>query len=368
MPFHIDPPLLNSANPWATTIDDIRSLYHSPYTGAVTTRTCTLNGFAHDDTIHQYVFFDPHTLNSAASAKNTGSLNTLGYSPISLPKFVELLKGFANELSNRITGPGTLDKVARKDKPIIISITGSPEELRQCYRVIKSAFHSLISSFPIYIEINLSCPNISGASPQNALPSEPILTRPPGKPPPAYSQAALTEYLHVLQRIQTEHETAFSPSNGQSELHIGIKTPPYTNPDNFTMIRSTLLAFAPKIPISFITATNTLGCSLVLSSASDLRPVLNSSDGSGVGGLAGTPLHPLALGNVRALRRMCDGDAALKGIRIIGVGGVSDVRGFRRMKAVGASAVGVGTALGRKGVEVFEEILREVEGSEKARL
>ena len=169
MPFHIDPPLLNSANPWATTIDDIRSLYDSEYTGAVTTRTSTINGFTHDNTIHQYAFFDPQTLNStpdpAASSTQTGSLNTLGYSPIPLPKLVELLKDFANELSNRVTGPGTLEKANRKDKPIIISITGLPEELQQCYRVIKPAYQSLISSFPIYIEINLSCPNISGTFP-----------------------------------------------------------------------------------------------------------------------------------------------------------------------------------------------------------
>jgi dihydroorotate dehydrogenase (fumarate) len=148
-------------------------LYDSPYTGAITTRTCTLNGFAHDNTIHQYTFFDPQTLNSrpdpAASANNTGSLNTLGYSPIPLAKLVELLKGFANELSNRITDPGTLEKANRKGKPIIISITGLPEELRRCYQVIKSAYRSLISTFPIYIEINLSCPNISGMFP---LPSE----------------------------------------------------------------------------------------------------------------------------------------------------------------------------------------------------
>lgn len=163
MPFHVDPPLLNSANPWATTIDDIRSLYDSPYTGGVTTRTSLLNGFTHDNTIHQYTFFNPQTLNSspdpAASAKNMGSLNTLGYSPIPLPKLVALLKEFANELSNREK------QETRKGKPIIISITGFPEELRQCYRVIKPAYQSLISSFPIYIEVNLSCPNISGTSP-----------------------------------------------------------------------------------------------------------------------------------------------------------------------------------------------------------
>ena len=96
--------------------------------------------------------------------------------------------------------------------------------------------------------------------------------------------------------------------------------------------------------------------------------MLNSSDGSGVGGLAGAPLHLLALGNVRALRKMCDGDSALKSIQIIGVGGVSDAAGFRRMKAVGASAVGVGTALGKRGVKVFGEISKGTKKLETGRL
>ncbi|KAL2411117.1 hypothetical protein ABEF95_004264 [Exophiala dermatitidis] len=55
----IDPPLLNSACPWATTLEDIKALYDSPYTGAVTIRTSLLEGFSHDDSIHQYTFFVP---------------------------------------------------------------------------------------------------------------------------------------------------------------------------------------------------------------------------------------------------------------------------------------------------------------------
>ena len=35
----IDPPLLNSASPWATTFEDIKALYECPFTGAVTVRT-----------------------------------------------------------------------------------------------------------------------------------------------------------------------------------------------------------------------------------------------------------------------------------------------------------------------------------------
>ena len=46
----------------------------------------------------------------------------------------------------------------------------------------------------------------------------------------------------------------------------------------------------------------------------------------------------------------------LRRIRIIGIGGVKDAAGFQRMRSVGADAVGVGTALGKEGVEIFEKI------------
>jgi hypothetical protein len=42
----IDPPLLNSACPWATTFEDIRDLYECPFTGAVTTRTSLVSNFS----------------------------------------------------------------------------------------------------------------------------------------------------------------------------------------------------------------------------------------------------------------------------------------------------------------------------------
>ena len=72
--------------------------------------------------------------------------------------------------------------------------------------------------------------------------------------------------------------------------------------------------------------------------------------------MAGAPLHPLALGNVYTIKGELFRHTELEAIQIIGVGGVEDAEGFRRMRAVGAAAVGVGTALGRKGIRVFEEI------------
>lgn len=321
-----DPPLLNSANPWATTIEDLRELYACPYTGAVTTRTNTLDGFAHDDSIHQYCFFDGHNLcciqKSGYCKNSSSSLNTLGYSPLALAETTKHVETVVREADGRMGA-----------KAFILSVTGTTEELRKCYSMI-TELQKRIPSTPLYMEVNLSCPNITG------------------KPPPSYSMDSLSEYLIAL-------KAARQTSEDGGKVLVGIKTPPYSNPENFKMLESALLSCVDndEPPIAFITATNTLGCSLVLEEAS---PALNSADGLGIGGMAGAALHPLALGNVKLLRRVLDSHKSLEGIQVIGVGGVSDAPGYHRMKSVGAAAVGVGTALGRKGVAVFQEIWKEV--------
>jgi hypothetical protein len=47
---HIDPPIINASCAWASEFAQLEELYNSPYTGAVTTRTATLGGFAEDST------------------------------------------------------------------------------------------------------------------------------------------------------------------------------------------------------------------------------------------------------------------------------------------------------------------------------
>lgn len=44
----IDPLLLNTSCVWASELHELKELYESPFTGAVTTRTATLSGFAED--------------------------------------------------------------------------------------------------------------------------------------------------------------------------------------------------------------------------------------------------------------------------------------------------------------------------------
>ncbi|WVR00300.1 hypothetical protein IAU59_007443 [Kwoniella sp. CBS 9459] len=329
--FIINPPLLNTACPWATTYDDILALYRCPNTGATTTRTSMLHGFAHDESIHQYRFFDPvnHNVRRSGDIRNchkaSSSLNTLGYSPYPLEQYLSWISDISNLTSS--------DDTLRKDKLVIVSITGTPEEVAGCYGQISGHQGKVI--MPLAVEINLSCPNI------------------PGKPPPAYSAEGLVPYLDALLLVQKDNRKA---------LPLGLKLPPYTYSSQFTTLVDALRDH--HCQFSFLTSTNTLGNALLV----DLPGSSDSTTGDaavaplkdeslfGLGGLAGTAIHPLSLGNIHSLRQLLDQDTSLKHIKLLGVGGVEDNRSFNRMRAAGAYAVGVATALGSKGVAVFGDI------------
>ncbi|KAJ3945047.1 dihydroorotate dehydrogenase [Colletotrichum fioriniae] len=297
----ISPPLLNSANPWCTTLDDLQRLHACPHTGALTTRTSLLAGFAHDDASHQYVFFDPTTTNPSAAPNS---------STPEAPLFPTRPRGhFISQLPETppIKGDhGNHGHHGHHRKLIIISVTGSPSEIAQCYALIAS--FSSTTTHPLAMEINLSCPNIATAA------------------PPASDRAQLLAYLAALPRDPL--------------IPIGLKTPPYTHLAHYAeliaALREDSTVVTPKamlkVPckISFITAVNTLGSCLLLEAGDSRLP------GSGFGGMAGAPLHPLALGNVKTIAELVAREPELLHIKVIGVGGVSDADGFRRMKSVGS--------------------------------
>ncbi|TGJ87014.1 hypothetical protein E0Z10_g1771 [Xylaria hypoxylon] len=333
----IEPPLFNSANPWATTLEHLRDLYRCPYTGAVTTRTALLDqGFPHDESVHRFKFFEAgtHRVVSGTGGEDgvgagDASLNTLGYSPIPLDGYLGFIRKIDEEEGKDVGGKG---RGIKERKPFIVSVTGSPDEVAECYRRIVRCAGDV--RMVLAMEVNLSCPNI------------------PGKPPPAYEGEALRTYLRSVEEVVRE-------MNGSS-VPWGLKTPPYTHAGQFGMFIEALRDCAVPlrngdgavVPVGFVTATNTLGSCLLLESAGEggLAPAL------GVGGVAGAPLHPLALGNVATLRRMLDAAPETRHVAVLGIGGVADAAGYTRMRSVGAAAVGVGTALGIKGLGVFEEI------------
>lgn len=337
----IEPPLINTANPWATTIEDLTALYSSPSTGAITIRTSLLTGFEHDPNIHQYILFCPKS-SSTTSCPNTdgsngtsitledesSSLNTLGYSPI---PFITYWKIIQRASRGEIKGFHP-----RLDKPIILSITGSPMEVLEMLNLCSDTYYLHGHNLTLMVEVNLSCPNI------------------PNKEPPAYNMASLREYVDMLADFRMERE---------GWVKVGVKFPPYTYATQFRRVMDVVELSAEEkegvCGIDFFTCCNTLGTCLLLDEVGE--SVLKSAAGTGIGGMAGSALHPLALGNVATFHKLIDA-SYLKEIRkifIIGAGGVESRQGYERMKSAGAAVVGVGTALGRKGVGIFETILND---------
>ncbi|KAI1258616.1 FMN-linked oxidoreductase [Xylariaceae sp. FL1019] len=338
----IDPPLLNSANPWATTQEDLRQLYACPTTGAVTTRTALIDGFAHDDAVHRFTFFGAGQGSKVEAGEGeeegekNASINSLGYSPIALDGYL----GFIKDID------GDDELAVGKKKTIIVSVTGTPDEVAECYcRVAKLRFGGDGTKMALAVEINLSCPNI------------------PGKPPPAYTLEAMWDYVVAVSEIVKVVDGQLRKEKGDSgdyRIPWGLKTPPYTHDGQFALFAEMVWNLAREqggaCPLSFVTATNTLGSSVVFDEEGreDIA-----------GGLAGAPLHPLALGNVKKIRGLLDGRKGTEHVAVIGVGGVSDAEGYKRMRAVGATAVGVGTALGIRGMSIFQDIWQGVKDSDQ---
>ncbi|RMZ85808.1 hypothetical protein DV737_g504, partial [Chaetothyriales sp. CBS 132003] len=339
---------VNAASLWATTLEQIKELYDSPFTGAVTTRTSLLEGFTQDDSIHQYIYHSPSSSvprstplgdisspsNSTSNSLPTSTLNTLGYSPITLSEYL----GHINEIvGQRHLGTS----ITTIKKPFILSVTGTPDEIALAYALIANAAE-MDEDLRLAMEVNLSNPNI------------------PGKSPAAYDADQLKEYLEAIGDSKSTYRGRMA--SDESVPRVGIKLPPYTHAAQFEMVAAALAGARSSEPgeatsvIDFVTCTSTLGSSIVL--RDDGSPALNTEAGTGIGGLGGAAIHPLALGNVATFRRLLDQHPETKDVLIIGAGGVEDKSGAERMVKVGAAAVAVASAMGRYGIGVFERIAK----------
>jgi len=113
---------------------------------------------------------------------------------------------------------------------------------------------------------------------------------------------------------------------------------------NAVNCRQTAKALAEAAGADGITAINTLGPGLILDIESGW-PVLANR----LGGVSGPAIRPIA---VKCVRDVCK---AVK-IPVVATGGVTDARDAVEMVLVGATAVGVGTAVNYRGMSVFNEI------------
>ena len=98
-----------------------------------------------------------------------------------------------------------------------------------------------------------------------------------------------------------------------------------------------------------ITAVNSLGPGLILDIETG-RPLL----AHGSGGVSGPPLRPIAVRCVRDICRAVD-------VPVVGTGGVTTGRDAVEMVMVGATAVGIGSAVRYRGMDVFAQVCHEME-------
>jgi dihydroorotate dehydrogenase (NAD+) catalytic subunit len=98
-----------------------------------------------------------------------------------------------------------------------------------------------------------------------------------------------------------------------------------------------------------ITAINSLGPGIILD-IETCRPVL----AHGMGGLSGPNIRPIAVRCVRDICRAVD-------VPVVAVGGVTTGRDVVEMILVGATAVGIGSAVYYRGMEVFQKVCQELE-------
>jgi dihydroorotate dehydrogenase (NAD+) catalytic subunit len=97
-----------------------------------------------------------------------------------------------------------------------------------------------------------------------------------------------------------------------------------------------------------ITAVNSLGPGLILD-IETCRPVL----AHGTGGVSGPAMRPIAVRCVRDICRVVD-------VPVVAVGGVTCGRDAVEMVLVGATAVGIGSAVFYRGMEVFDAVCAEM--------
>ncbi|KAI5800141.1 hypothetical protein DFH27DRAFT_591211 [Peziza echinospora] len=346
----LHPPLLNSSSPAATTSRQLKTLHASPHLGAITTRTTTLHGYPHDPSLHKHYFVDPstcaaispqneppqqpHPLLARSATHPLGILNTYGYSPFPLRYYLATIKDLL-----LLTPPS--------QKPIILSLgILAPTDLDACFALIAAsniiAPPTTTTTIPrVWIELNLSCPNLALVPHAPSSPSPPPLLLPLSHDPPSLT--------HFLQTALLARKTHFPfPGPHHPPPPLGLKLPPYPTPEILASAFSAIITACEEFAhdhhnthaqIAYLASTNTLGNSLLLPFP-DLPPPANAL----TGGLSGPPLHLLSLGNVAALAalvRASPCDWVRENVGVVGVGGVSDAAGYGRMRGVGAGAVGV---------------------------
>lgn len=172
------------------------------------------------------------------------------------------------------------------------------------------------SSFNGIIELNLSCPNISGKSQV------------------AYDFCTTKKVLYQLLSIYKKP--------------FGVKLPPYFDIYHFEKIAKIF----NKLPLEFVTTINSIGNGLYIDVKNE-KVVIKPNQG--FGGIGGKYIKPTALANVRMFYQLLKKD-----IKIIGCGGIENGQDAFEHILSGASMLQIGTQLMKEGLVVFDKIQNEL--------
>ena len=224
-------------------------------------------------------------------------------------------------------GPGLINAVGLSNPGVEVMV----EEMRAAKEalaplgvpIIASVFAETIYNFgtvtrfvseaePDLIEVNISCPNIDDR----------------------YRQMFAADPYVVAQVTRRVKQN--------TDIPVLVKLSP-----NVTDVAKIAKA-AEEAGADGITAINSLGPGLILD-IETCRPVL----AHGPGGVSGPAMRPIA---VRCVRDICQA----VDVPVVAVGGVTSGRDVVEMILVGATAVGIGSAVYYRGMAVFREVCEEL--------
>lgn len=205
------------------------------------------------------------------------------------------------------------------NKPLFVSVAGvAPAEYEL---LVECAF----SGGADLVEINLGCPNVWNEKLQHKIPS--------------FSPITISEIIHFIQRAA--HKSPKKP--------ICMKLSPFSDPALLKIIARAI----SNCPYALcVTSMNTFPNAFAFEKNSLETPLLSSRDG--YGGLGGSAIKAIGLGQIKQLR-----DSFEPYMSLIGVGGITSGWDMMEYLSVGANAVQVATAYCNRGEQIFEEILTE---------
>ena len=276
-------PLLNAAGVWCTTEKQIKEILESE-AGGVVFKSITLR--ARQGNPKPCLFYN-----------DSFSVNSMGLPNRGLNYYLKI----APKLRERFP-----------QKPFIASIAGF--SLREFEILLKSVNKDFFNA----IEINLSCPNVSGKS--------------------IFAYEMKKVGFKLLARLRK-----------MTKKTLGVKLPPYTNRFEIKEIAKELVS----IGIDFVTLTNTwpLGTAIdVQKETPYIKPNL------GVGGVGGRAIKPISLAQVLLFYHYSRGK-----LKIVGVGGIKTAEDIYEYILAGASAAEIATAiLQRGGPSVFSSLKKDL--------